>query len=99
MATPSTMLPLGTPRPSTKLRNTIDEQIVDLDGLAAGKRGSLVMFICNHCPYVMHVRHELVKLAHEALDRDLAVVAINANSVASHPQDGPSHMARSDYAR
>ena len=94
MATPSTMLPLGSPRPPTKLPNTVDDSIVDLDALAAGKRGALVMFICNHCPYVVHVRAELVKLAHEAIDRGLAVVAINANSVTSHPQDGPPHMAR-----
>jgi hypothetical protein len=88
------MLPLGSPRPATKLPNTVDDSIVDLDALAAGKRGALVMFICNHCPYVVHVRAELVKLAHEAQDRGLAVVAINANSVISHPQDGPPHMAR-----
>jgi peroxiredoxin len=88
------MLPLGSPRPQTRLPNTVDDSTVDLDTLAAGKRGSLVMFICNHCPYVVHVRAELVKLAHEAVERGFAVVAINSNSVASHPQDGPVHMAK-----
>ena len=94
MATPSNMLPLGSPRPSTRLRNTVDDALFDLDAQAAGKRGSLVMFICNHCPYVVHVRQELVKLAHEALDLGLAVAAINANNIVSHPQDGPTHMAQ-----
>ena len=92
--TSSSQLPLAAPRPPTKLRNAVDGALVDLDALAAGKPGSLVMFICNHCPYVIHVRQELVKLAHDALDRGFAVVAINANSIESHPQDGPTHMAR-----
>jgi hypothetical protein len=91
--TPSSMLPLGSPLPATRLPDPLAGTTVDVAALAAGKRGTLVMFICNHCPYVVHVRAELVKLAHEALDRGLAVVAINSNSVASHPQDGPTHMA------
>jgi hypothetical protein len=94
LATPSSMLALGSPRPTTRLPNPVDGAIVDLDALAAGKRGTLVMFICNHCPYVVHVRHELVKLAHEAIERGFAVAAINSNSVVSHPQDGPTHMAK-----
>jgi hypothetical protein len=91
---PQIMPALGASRPKTLLTNTVDDTRVDLDALAAGKAGSLVMFICNHCPYVVHVRHELVKVAHEAMERGFAVVAINANSVVSHPQDGPPHMAR-----
>src|SRR4030095_9185636 len=92
--TSTSKLPIGSPRPTTKLRNTVDDSLVDLDALAAGKKGSLVMFICNHCPYVVHVRQELVKLAHEAMEKGMAVVAINSNSVVSHPQDGPTNIAR-----
>src|SRR5713226_7816258 len=82
MATPSRMLPLGSPLPSIRLINAVDGQWVDVSALAAGKahkRGTLVLFICNHCPYVVHIRPELVRATHEALDRGLAAVAINSN--------------------
>jgi thiol-disulfide isomerase/thioredoxin len=87
------MLALGTAMPPVHLVDTVTFANVDVAKLAQGKRGTLVMFICNHCPYVVHIRKELVRVAHEALDRGFAVVAINSNSVESHPQDGPSHMA------
>ena len=77
------MLPLGTALPQLPLLNTASFE---------GKRGVLVMFICNHCPYVIHIRSKLVEVAHRALDQGLAVVAINSNSQKTHPQDGPVHM-------
>jgi hypothetical protein len=92
-STPSKMLPLGTPLPSVQLENAVDGARVDLDALASGKRGTLVLFICNHCPYVIHIRQELVRVAHEALTRGFAVVAINSNDAKSYPQDGPAAMA------
>ncbi|MGE0548152.1 MAG: thioredoxin family protein [Kofleriaceae bacterium] len=92
--TPSTMIPLGTKMPPFVLRDVVTDASIDLTELAAGKRGTLVMFICNHCPFVVHVRPVLVQVAHEALDRGFAVVAINANSITTHPQDGPEHMAK-----
>jgi len=92
--TPSAMLPLGEKLPNIILTNAVDQTSIDVNALAQGKRGTLVMFICNHCPYVVHMRKELVKVAHEAMAENFAVVAINANSVESHPQDGPTHMAR-----
>jgi hypothetical protein len=94
MATPSSMLPLGTSLPSIRLTNAVDGAVVDVAKLAHGKRGVLVSFICNHCPYVVHLRKELVKASHEALDRGFAVVAINANDATAYPQDGPAAMAR-----
>ncbi|MGE0872061.1 MAG: thioredoxin family protein [Kofleriaceae bacterium] len=92
--TASTMLPLGTPMPPFVLPDVVSGSPIDVTKLAAGKRGTLVMFICNHCPFVVHVRPVLIEVAHEAIDRGFAVIAINANSIASHPQDGPPHMAR-----
>jgi peroxiredoxin len=92
-ATPSTMLSLGTPLPDVTLTNVLDGQVVRSLDFAAGARGTLVMFICNHCPYVIHVRKELIKLAHEAMDQGFKVLAINSNSSQTHPQDGPEHMA------
>jgi hypothetical protein len=50
------------------------------------------MFICNHCPYVVHVRDELGRLGRDYLPKGLAIVAINSNSVKTHPMDGPEHM-------
>lgn len=92
--TPSSMLPLGTPLPPIRLTNAVDGEVVDVHGLSEGKRGTLVLVICNHCPFVVHIRRELVKAAHEALDEGFAVVAINSNDVATYPQDGPAEMAR-----
>jgi hypothetical protein len=94
MATPSSMLALGTPLPPIRLKNSVDGTEVDVAKLAAGAKGVLVAFICNHCPYVVHLRKELVRVAHEALDRGVAVVAINSNDLDSYPQDGPGPMGR-----
>lgn len=89
--TPSNMLPLGSAMPAFELMDAVSGRPVSSDAVA-GERGTLVMFICNHCPYVVHIREELVRTAHEALDRGFGAVAINANSVRTHPQDGPEHM-------
>ena len=89
--TPSTMLPLGTEAPNFSLLNVVDgttASVTDFDAAPA----LLVMFICNHCPYVIHVREELGRLATDYMPRGLVVVAINSNSVETHPQDGPEHM-------
>jgi hypothetical protein len=92
--TPSSMLPLGTPLPPIRLVNAVDGAAVDVNAASAGKRGALVLFICNHCPYVIHIRSELVKVAHEALDRGVAVFAINSNDPVGYPQDAPPEMAK-----
>jgi hypothetical protein len=94
MAESSSMLALGSPLPSIQLKNAVDGQLVDVGAVAAGKRGALLMFICNHCPFVVHVRHELVATAHEAIDRGLSAFAINSNDVETYPQDGPEGMAK-----
>jgi thiol-disulfide isomerase/thioredoxin len=87
----SEMLPLGTPVIPFRLPDVASQsEVAHSDAL--GERGLLVMFICNHCPYVVHIRPKMVELAHEALDAGVGVVAINANSAISHPQDGPPHM-------
>jgi thiol-disulfide isomerase/thioredoxin len=91
MAIPSTMLALGTPLPAFDLPDAASGKIVGSQSLTAGK-GTLVMFLCNHCPYVKHVRAEVVRLAHEALDKGISVVAINSNSTQTHPEDGPDAM-------
>ncbi len=89
--TPSNMLPLGIKAPEFALRNAVDGSAVALKDFEASE-ALLVMFICNHCPYVIHVRDELARLASDCLPRGLAIVAINSNSSVTHPQDGPEHM-------
>lgn len=89
--TPSTMLELGTRIPRFNLRNTVDGRPVAPDDFA-DEAALLVMFICNHCPYVQHIVSELGRLAADYLPRGVAVVAVNSNSARTHPQDGPEHM-------
>ncbi len=86
----STMLPLGTEMPSFELRD-FDDRIVSSADFADAP-ATLVMFLCNHCPYVRHVRPALARLAGEYRARGVAVVAINSNDVAAYPQDGPDGM-------
>jgi peroxiredoxin len=90
VSTPSTMLALGTEAPPFRLPNP-DGNIVSLDDFA-GCPGILVVFICNHCPYVKHIRHELARFARDYQARGLAIVAINSNDVVKHPEDNPEEM-------
>ncbi|WP_426429808.1 thioredoxin family protein [Winogradskyella sp. HB-48] len=89
--TPSNMLPLGTIAPDFNLIDTKDNQIKSLTELK-GNKGTLVMFICNHCPFVIHVNEELVKLANDYKSREINCIAISSNDVENYPQDGPEKM-------
>lgn len=90
-ATQSSMLPLGTAAPSFRLPS-FDGAIVTLDDFR-NARGLVVAFICNHCPFVKHVRPELARFAREYQPRGIAIVAVNSNDVEAYPQDGPAGMA------
>jgi len=89
--TPSTMLPLGTTAPPFTLDDPRGET-VSLDDFA-GAPGALVMFLCNHCPYVQHIREELARFGREVQERGLAVVAVSSNDVEAFPDDAPEKMA------
>jgi len=91
MAVPSTMLPLGTPVPPFALPDAVTGRTVSPDDFA-GARALLVMFVCNHCPYVQHVLPELGRVARDYAHDGLAVVAINANDLEAYPQDAPPAM-------
>ena len=91
----STMVGLGTPAPDFNLPNTnasIGADFCRLDDFSESE-ALLVAFICNHCPYVVHLRQGLVDFARDYELQRLAVVAISANDVATHPQDAPAKMA------
>lgn len=95
--TPSTMLPLGTQAPDFSLPDTDGKTVSRKD--FDGKKGLLVMFICNHCPYVKHVRQELARIGEEYQKKDIGVVAINANDAANYPEDSPEAMKREKAAQ
>jgi peroxiredoxin len=88
--TPSTMLPLGTTAPDFKLPDPDGKTV----SLADFKDQSvlLVLFICNHCPYVKHIRAGLAQLARDYQPKRVAVVGINSNDVANYPEDSPAKM-------
>jgi thiol-disulfide isomerase/thioredoxin len=94
--TPSSMLELGTKLPTFSLTNGVDNTLFTSDDLTKAN-GLLVMFICNHCPFVIHVKEQLQDLAKWAESNQVGVVAINANDVANYPADSPQKMLLEGY--
>jgi peroxiredoxin len=91
VATPSQMLPLGTRAPAFRLPDP-SGRFHALDEIPDA-RATLVMFICNHCPYVVHVRSELASIGRDYRGRGVAIFAISANDVENYPDDHPDRMA------
>lgn len=89
--TPSTMVALGTPAPEFALPDVTSGRTVSLAEFS-GSPALLVMFLCNHCPYVKHVRAGVAALASDYLARGVAVVGINSNDVVRYPADSPGKM-------
>lgn len=88
----SNMLPLGTRAPDFTLPDTVSNTTLALADIAQGRQATLVMFICNHCPYVKLVNAELVRLARDYLPRGVGIVAISSNDAANYPDDAPDKM-------
>ena len=86
--TESTMLSLGTEAPEFQLPDHVTGDTVGIDTFA-GEKGLLVMFICNHCPFVKHVQDELARLGKDYADKSLGIVAITSNDVPNFPDDSP----------
>ena len=89
--TPATMVPLGTPAAPFMLPDT-EGKLVRLEDFNDASH-LLVVFLCNHCPYVKHINPALVEFAREYLGQGLAMVAINANDIERYPADSPERMA------
>jgi peroxiredoxin len=88
--TPSTMLPLGTTAPDFKLPDTNGE-IVSLADFK-DKAALVVVFMCNHCPYVIHIREGLAQFARDYATKNVSIVGISSNNVQTHPADSPAKM-------
>ena len=91
MAIASVMLPLGTPAPPFALRDVVSRQIYSLDSFA-GKTALLVMFICRHCPYVVHVEHGIAKIGRSYRDTGLGIIGISSNDPVQYPDDAPPRL-------
>jgi thiol-disulfide isomerase/thioredoxin len=89
--TPTNPIPLGFTMPGFELPDPVTNNVVSSKDII-GEKGTLVMFICNHCPYVLHVIHELVKIGYDYLPQGIGIVAINSNDVINYPEDHPDKM-------
>lgn len=91
MAIASIMLPLGTAAPPFSLRDVVSGRTYSLDSFS-GKTALLVMFICRHCPYVVHVEQEIANLGQDYRDTALGIIAISSNDPVSYPDDAPPRL-------
>ena len=89
--TESNMLPLGTTAPDFSLLDTVSGKMCELSELSS-TRATVIMFICNHCPFVIHVNEEIVRLAKEYQEAGVAFIAISSNDVVNYPADSPDKM-------
>lgn len=89
--TPSNMIPLGTVAPAFSLPDTVSGNIYSLQQLK-GEKATIIMFICNHCPYVKHINNQLVKLANDYLPQGVQFIAISSNDAVAQPDDAPDKM-------
>ncbi|MCK5086585.1 MAG: thioredoxin family protein [Melioribacteraceae bacterium] len=90
-ATPSNMVPLGTLAHKFNLLETVTGKNISLDDLVSDV-ATVIMFICNHCPFVIHVNEEIVKVANEYINKGISFAAISSNDVENYPQDSPEKM-------
>jgi len=89
--TESNMMPLGSDAPPFALPDTVSGKTIRLKDIASDK-ATVIMFICNHCPYVVHVNDEIVRLANAYIVKGISFVAISSNDVVNYPEDGPDRM-------
>jgi len=91
--TPSVMIPLGSKASEFELPDTKSGTVVSL-GKSKGNKATVLMFICNHCPFVKHVNPELVRIANEYTSKGVSFIAISSNDVGQYPDDGPDTMKK-----
>ena len=91
MAVASVMLPIGTVAPPFALHDVVSGQVSSLDSFS-GKAALLVMFICRHCPYVVHVEQEIARLGRDYKDTGLGMIGISSNDPVGYPDDAPPRL-------
>lgn len=91
--TPSSMLALGTKAPNFELLDTKNDKVCSLTELKSAK-ATVIMFICNHCPYVKHIQTELIRLSKDYQTKEIAFIAISSNDAENYPEDAPKEMAK-----
>ncbi len=91
MTMASVMLPLGTPAPAIELRDVVSGQTYSINSFTC-KTALLVMFICRHCPYVVHVEQEIAKIGCDYRDTNLGMVAVSSNDSVHYPDDAPQRL-------
>ena len=89
--TASTMLPLGTKAPDFELPDVVSRKIISLSNYS-GKKAILVMFICQHCPFVKHIKVQLSQLGSDYVNSNLGIIAISSNDISNHPEDAPEYL-------
>ena len=91
--TPTREIPLGFTAPGFNLLNPKDNKFEKLSDLQSDK-ATLIVFMCNHCPFVVHVLPELVNIANEYINQGISFIAINSNDIISYPEDSPENMIK-----
>jgi peroxiredoxin len=91
--TPTTTISLGAPAPDFTLPDTVSGETLSLDKLKSDT-ATMVMFLCNHCPYVKHVQDGLVQIAEDYQPKGVSFIAISSNDVENYPEDGPEEMKK-----
>jgi len=89
--TPSVMIELGSEAPHFILPDTVSGKLIDLNEIKS-EIATVIMFLCNHCPYVKHINSELVKLSNEYIQKGISFAAISSNDVIKYPEDSPEKM-------
>ncbi len=87
----SSLMPLGTIAPDFNLQDVTSDNDVSLQELKS-EIATVIMFICNHCPYVIHIQDKLIEIAHHYMEKNIQFIAINSNDVLSYPEDSPQNM-------
>ena len=91
--TPSRMIPLGTKAPVFSLRDVVSGKVFNLSQQKSEK-ATVIMFICNHCPFVKHIQNEIISIANQYIAKGIRFIAINANDVKNYPEDSPQNMQK-----
>ena len=91
--TPSVMIPLGFKAPAFELLDVKTDQIIKSEDLF-GIKGTLIMFICNHCPFVKHINEQIVQIANDYKNSGIKLIAISSNDIVNYPEDSPVEMKK-----